>query len=87
MGSCSISIGGIELIINFKKFLTDGNHENFLPGNDRDLQFVYEAFEYGQAHFLKAVFLRSKKETESNLIIKPMQDFESCIGFGDSIEI
>ena len=22
MGSCSISIGGIELIINFKKFLT-----------------------------------------------------------------
>lgn len=29
MESCSISIGGIELIINFKKFLTDGNHENF----------------------------------------------------------
>ena len=29
----------------------------FLPGNDRGFyNLFYEAFEYGQAHFLKAVF-------------------------------
>jgi len=36
----------------------------FLPGNDRGFyNLFYEAFEYGQAHFLKAVF-EVKKETE-----------------------
>ena len=52
MGSCSISIGGIELIeliINFKKFLTDGNHENF----DRLYAYPVEMWHGGKVHKIR----------------------------------
>ena len=50
-----------------KKFVGEDRRESkyeyriastkFLPGNDRGFyNLFYEAFEYGQAHFLKAVF-------------------------------
>ena len=49
MGSCSISIGGIELIINFKKLLTDGNHENF----DRLYAYPVEMWHGGKVHKIR----------------------------------
>lgn len=49
MESCSISIGGIELIINFKKLLTDGNHENF----DRLYAYPVEMWHGGKVHKIR----------------------------------